>query len=74
MQDEPNADNLLTQTKFAGLIPRNKRHENTREFRDWNYVFSYKNLQNPKKFKAIYSDQFVDTLDVSILLSREYVI
>ena len=58
---------------FGALVSRDRRFQSSKEFKDWNYHFYFKNLQNPDKFHAIYSDDFVDALEVVILLSREYV-
>lgn len=59
--------------KTSKLIPRQKRYQKSQEFHDWTRKFYHKDLTDPQKFKATYSDDFVGSIDVKILISKEYV-
>ena len=45
----------------------------SQEFHDWSQKVHYKDLTDPQKFKATYSDDFVQSIDVKLLISKEYV-
>lgn len=59
--------------KKGKLTPREKRYQKSQEFRDWSKKFYHKDLTDPKKFKVTYSDEFVNSVDATILISKEYV-